>query len=52
MKKRTRKDFFALYTPEDEDKLEAVSVQTKRFWIPSGQLTLTVWPWQTLKPDK
>lgn len=21
MKKRTRKDFFALYTPEDEDKL-------------------------------
>ena len=68
MKKRTVKDFVALYAPEDEEKLVLiqdgisadktfldtfwVSARTKPFWIPFGQPIPMLLPWRLSRPGR
>ena len=55
MKKRTVKDFIALYAPEDEEKLvliqDGVSAD-KPFWIPTGRRIPMPSPWRMSRPDR
>ena len=55
MKKRTVKDFVALYAPEDEEKLvliqDGISAD-KTFWIPFGLRIPMPSPWRMFRPDR
>ncbi len=55
MKKRTVKDFVALYAPEDEEKLvliqDGISAD-KTFWIPFGLRIAMPSPWRMPRPDR
>ena len=55
MKKRTDKDFIALYAPEDEEKLVLIQdgiSRTKPFWIPFWLRIPMPSPWRMSRPER